>query len=1299
MAAGLLVLVSFEDVAFSARAAPAPPVAVLDFEVTGDTNGLLKWASRGLADLLTVDLQGRGASTVDRTFIHAVLAEQDLQTAGQTAAGSLTSGRLAGARYVVKGRASLSGASTLHVAVQVVTVPENEAVASAAAEGECPTALDRIVADIGQGVAARLTGALSPPSVVPVKTRTTRPETQILFYRGVEACVMGSPEVGLAWFLCAQETDPGFVPARAWQEKAYRLAGFPEHAALELQEMTEAAGGAPGCTTSRPPRDVHARTVAVFAPSVTECPAERIELVSTGIRHAAEAATLAARDTRLIRPETMPEVVRELDLQLGQGFGGSGLGQHALLLEADTFLTARASWTGKAWDVHVRLQDPLSARNLASADTVSSEADLDTQVRALTCRILESAAAGPTRVVAVSSNEAAALHELPFAIRARGNDLYADVAMGLNAIRRGENRHGALAMTYHRLGRPRHAALEFDAAIGCALSDSGALSAERILIFYQWLTSQGVPAAEAPTNRVAELAAAVVARAPDSLAAGCIWYERGRNAYARKEWALAVTNLQLAVALFQRPAPPAAPPRGHSIEATLASSMEYLIADSLAQLGAKEEATDWLARAEKDRTLPGNGYGEPPLETGDRLQLGIWNGRPMVQLVSGSLYPNERKVLIDEIRHLRGLLGTQAQPSAAQVASQHCVDLVQRGDYDAVCKALKGADAFWISLRSSAECAAAVAPVGKALQERWARQASSTNGADAELKLACALLTYLDRRAQFDSAALREEWAGTFAAACYRQRGVIPTDKIVPAALEARLGAHREAATVYASAGLAEKAQHQFDIFFEAGPDIEHWLPQVIESAGYHQEILMRQLACVESLLLHSSQALPVRVRVNLLEGLARKRRCAEAARYYLQYRGELPPDFYSKDMARCLVAVGATNEAAILVDSQFLEDEVNAGLRRQSDAFDAKTPDDPFAAWCHFGDEFRGAEEWETACACYRQALAVNPRNAKYFVVVCLAGECLLTLGRTAEASDLLAQAVEGGGTDKEMARRAQALLEQARAGSYKSLVCSRPRPEWLAKSKLSGAEVRALETRRMPDSVQNGPCLIVDVSAGSEAAHYPVEWLPELPPDLLSNPEYKRSRIVLRQVPASPRFRSSASAASSRYPAPGLTNVYLAVFETTQSQWEHVMNTRPNLYWSDPHPVGQVSFQIVRGGRWPGEAPGTNAFLGRLSARTGRCCDLPTVEIWNQAASPNEAPRPSLYGRLQSCAVGGWQPNRIGLFDLFDNVCELVLGRECSRFCDTRGASYVAPGNTTASVDSCADPSIGFRIMVAEP
>ena len=63
--AGVLIPCCVVPLAFSVEtapaAAPAPPVAVLDFEVTGDTNGLLKWASRGLADLLTVDLQGRGA--------------------------------------------------------------------------------------------------------------------------------------------------------------------------------------------------------------------------------------------------------------------------------------------------------------------------------------------------------------------------------------------------------------------------------------------------------------------------------------------------------------------------------------------------------------------------------------------------------------------------------------------------------------------------------------------------------------------------------------------------------------------------------------------------------------------------------------------------------------------------------------------------------------------------------------------------------------------------------------------------------------------------------------------------------------------------------------------------------------------------------------------------------------------------------------------------------------------------------------------------------------------------------------
>ena len=108
--AGLLLSCCAAQLGTGAGAAPAkgsaPAVAVLDFEIVGDTNGVLTWASRGLADLLTLDLQGLGASTVDRTLVHAVLAELDLQAAGRTAVGSLAGGRLAGARYVIKGQAS-----------------------------------------------------------------------------------------------------------------------------------------------------------------------------------------------------------------------------------------------------------------------------------------------------------------------------------------------------------------------------------------------------------------------------------------------------------------------------------------------------------------------------------------------------------------------------------------------------------------------------------------------------------------------------------------------------------------------------------------------------------------------------------------------------------------------------------------------------------------------------------------------------------------------------------------------------------------------------------------------------------------------------------------------------------------------------------------------------------------------------------------------------------------------------------------------------------------------------------------
>ena len=170
----------------------------------------------------------------------------------------------------------------------------------------------------------------------------------------------------------------------------------------------------------------------------------------------------------------------------------------------------------------------------------------------------------------------------------------------------------------------------------------------------------------------------------------------------------------------------------------------------------------------------------------------------------------------------------------------------------------------------------------------------------------------------------------------------------------------------------------------------------------------------------------------------------------------------------------------------------------------------------------------------------------------------------------------------------------------------------------------------------------IAIDLSGGTAATHYPIEYLDEIPGGTWSD-EYKTSKLVLRHIPAGSFIMGSRATdypAGSivrengsifSFPASVNTNLhmvtltkdfYMGVFEVTQRQWELVMGNRPSTFSNETcyaaRPVESVSYLDIRGAtkgnNWPeSKDVDDSSFIGRLRDRSCLASfDLPTEAQW---------------------------------------------------------------------------------------
>ena len=196
-----------------------------------------------------------------------------------------------------------------------------------------------------------------------------------------------------------------------------------------------------------------------------------------------------------------------------------------------------------------------------------------------------------------------------------------------------------------------------------------------------------------------------------------------------------------------------------------------------------------------------------------------------------------------------------------------------------------------------------------------------------------------------------------------------------------------------------------------------------------------------------------------------------------------------------------------------------------------------------------------------------------------------------------------------------------------------------------------------------------VIDLSAGSSAASYPVTYLASPPSGGFNVAAYKTTKLVLKRLEAGTFKMGGSTSTTLSKP------FFCGLFEVTQKQYSLVTGNNPSNFSGDKLPVEKVSYNAIRGtsngAKWPSSsAVDSTSFMGKLRARTGLDFDLPTEAQWEYACRAgttttysygDSADGDYMWYRGNSSSktheVGTKSPNLWGLYDMHGNVWEWCL------------------------------------------
>ena len=197
---------------------------------------------------------------------------------------------------------------------------------------------------------------------------------------------------------------------------------------------------------------------------------------------------------------------------------------------------------------------------------------------------------------------------------------------------------------------------------------------------------------------------------------------------------------------------------------------------------------------------------------------------------------------------------------------------------------------------------------------------------------------------------------------------------------------------------------------------------------------------------------------------------------------------------------------------------------------------------------------------------------------------------------------------------------------------------------------------------------------------------------PDLLTNDEYKTTKIVLKLVqPGTFQMGDETGLGGANELPVHTVNItkpfYVGVFEVTQRQWAEVEGTWPSYFTTSPDklPVEQVSWNDCQA--FLANLSSFAAFSFRLptEAEWEYSCKAGTHTTWSHGSEPDNAYLwCASHANNTTHEVGTRLPNPWGLYDMHGNVNE---------FCEDYYESPYPPGEVSDPTGPAAGTSRVFR------
>jgi tetratricopeptide (TPR) repeat protein len=522
-------------------------VAVLDFSVPAAESNRWSWAEGGVADQLQIELQQQGLLLLDRDGIQAVLAEQRLATSGRTAENSLAVAKLLNAQFLIDGKVIPLAGERFRIEARVFSVETVETAASAVGEGNFPKDLSLMVQQVADQIAKKLPARTGFANETRPAIRAPKPESLIMFYRGLNACAVGRPEWGAGYFINAASLDPDFTVPLLWEIKAYEMAGLPQIAALRREELALLSGTNASATPASHTTGQMSLPVLALLNPVISVPAGTLNAAE--LADSVRQALLADHRVRVFAYEGIGAAVAEQDLRLSSFFISQNAPRYGRWLTTDAvvFCQVKPDVVGKL-EIKLSLINPLNASVLASVQGVQSNTALSGNIQNLTRELLALWLKQPKVATTLTTLAASNLTsgDLGSDLRPIYRALANALVMAQREPEKGDS-HRSLANAFGAAGRTRLAAYEIEECL--RRLDIHAPHADTTYVgTHRWLFWEPSPASGAVglvnQQLIDHMIEQLLTNYPHTLAAGCMHYNLAVTAWRGNNWRETIAQAQ-----------------------------------------------------------------------------------------------------------------------------------------------------------------------------------------------------------------------------------------------------------------------------------------------------------------------------------------------------------------------------------------------------------------------------------------------------------------------------------------------------------------------------------------------------------------------------------------------------------------------------------------------------------------------------------------------------------------------------------------------------------------------------------